>query len=95
MKPCLKSKPADFSTRATNHEPTVQEILEAIDCITTVPREAIEVTVHHGWVRLEGVLLAWGQKEMVDHIVRNVPGVKGLISLIRVEPFQTQRRTLV
>jgi osmotically-inducible protein OsmY len=70
-----------------------ETVIDAIECITTVPVESIHVTVNQGWVRLEGALPAWSQKETVDNIVRNVRGVKGLISLIRVEPFQSQKRT--
>lgn len=65
---------------------TAAAVLEAIECITTIPRESIDVTVHEGWVRLQGTLPDWSQKETVDNIVRRVPGVKGLVSLIEVEP---------
>jgi osmotically-inducible protein OsmY len=60
-------------------------VLNAIDRITTIPREALTVTTYEGWVRLEGTLPNWNQKETVDNVVRHTPGVKGLISLIRVE----------
>ena len=61
-------------------------ILNAIECITTASRESLTVTVHDGWVRLEGNLPCWNQKETVDQVVRHLPGVKGLISLIHVAP---------
>ena len=64
---------------------TATAVLNAIDCITTIPRETLTVTIHQGWVRLEGTLPNWNQKDTVDKVVRHTPGVKGLISLIQVQ----------
>jgi osmotically-inducible protein OsmY len=62
------------------------QILNAIECITTASRESLSVTVDNGWVRLEGTLPCWNQKETVDEVVRQLPGVRGLVSLIYVAP---------
>lgn len=87
MKRSLKPRRTVSAPRVAPRDQTTSAVLEAIDCITTVPHESIAVTVYEGWVRLEGTLPDWSQKETVDNIVRHVPGVKGLISLIQVTPF--------
>ena len=86
MKRAIKSKkniPA--LQKASGDEPVAAAVLNAIDCITTIHRETLRVTVHQGWVRLEGTVPNWNQKETVDSVVRHMPGVKGLISLIQIE----------
>jgi len=85
MKRTSKPKRKPLASRAPRKKGTAVAVLDAIECITTVPRGALDVTVHQGWVRLEGSLPDWSQKETVDEIVRRLPGVKGLVSLIRVE----------
>ena len=72
--------------RQTPDSERAATILNAIECITTAPRECLTVTVHDGWVRLEGTLPCWSQKETVDDVVRHLPGVKGIVSLIHVAP---------
>lgn len=81
------SKPKRKTVCAPSHgnDRTAAEVRNAIECITTVPPGSLNVTVHQGWVRIEGKLSGWNQKDSVDNIARQVPGVKGLISLIRVE----------
>jgi osmotically-inducible protein OsmY len=85
MKPRLPKKRKVPDSAEPPRDNTAASVLEAIDCITTVPREALTITVHEGWVRLEGTLPDWSQKEIVDNVVRHVAGVKGLISLIHVQ----------
>jgi osmotically-inducible protein OsmY len=86
MKRAIKSKKKVPTAQFYGKENcTTAAVLNAIECVTTIPQDSLTVTVHEGWVRLEGILPDWSQKETVDNIVRHVPGVNGLISLIRVE----------
>jgi osmotically-inducible protein OsmY len=49
-----------------------------------VPDERIQVTVHEGWVTLEGDVDYWYQKQAAERDVRSLQGVKGVINNIRV-----------
>ena len=72
------------------HSPSDAEIaaaaVDAIECITTIPHEAIEISVRAGWLTLRGAVQSGTQKEMVEHIVSRLAGVKGVIDLIVLEP---------
>jgi osmotically-inducible protein OsmY len=92
MSRALKTKRTVSAPRTVGKNTTAAAVLEAIECLTTIPRESIAVTVHGGWVRIKGTLPDWSQRETVDHIVRGVPGVKGLISLIEVNPPRSQNK---
>ncbi len=59
---------------------------EAIQWLTTIPREAIKVTARDGWLTLEGELEAHHQAECVEDLMRAVPGVRGVKSKLTVAP---------
>lgn len=49
-----------------------------------VPDERIQVTVHEGWVTLEGDVDYWYQKQAAERAVRGLQGVKGVVNNIKV-----------
>jgi osmotically-inducible protein OsmY len=61
------------------------DIANAIECITTIPTEAIVVTVRDGWVCLGGTLKERHQKEFVEEVVRHLTCVRGVTNLITIE----------
>jgi osmotically-inducible protein OsmY len=61
-------------------------IVEALKWNAHVPNEALDVTVHEGWVTLKGTLDYRYQEEEIERIVRNMMGVRGLTSLIQTRP---------
>ncbi len=56
----------------------------ALEWNTEVPHERIKVTVHEGWVTLEGDVDWHYQKEAAERSVRDLMGVKGVTNLIAV-----------
>ncbi len=51
-----------------------------------VPADKIRVSVDDGWVELSGEVELQLQKELAEHIVRDLPGVKMVVNLIQVKP---------
>lgn len=76
----------DIPELQTGDTERAANILNAIECITTAPRECLIVTVRDGWVRLEGTVPCWSQRDTVDEVVRHLPGVKGTVNMIHVAP---------
>ena len=60
-----------------------------IKCSTTLPKEAIGITVSEGWVTLEGALEWWYQKDIAETAVKYLAGVKGVYNLIVIKPKLT------
>lgn len=62
----------------------------AINWITTVPLNSIKIAVQAGKLILEGMVEDRQQKQVVELVVRNLPGVKGITNLIttRLQPWQ-------
>jgi osmotically-inducible protein OsmY len=61
-------------------------VVEALRWNAHVPNEALDVTVHDGWVTLKGTLDYRYQEDETERIIRNMMGVRGLTSLIRTKP---------
>jgi osmotically-inducible protein OsmY len=60
--------------------------LQAIRWSTTVPQNAVKLTVSSGWITLEG-RLGWDyQRRSAELAVRDLRGVRGISNLIEVEP---------
>jgi osmotically-inducible protein OsmY len=57
---------------------------EAIQWLTTVPRETIKVTARDGWLTLEGEVEERHQAHCIEELVREVPGVRGVRSALTV-----------
>lgn len=61
-----------------------QAVNDAIQWLTTVPRESIRVSILDLWVTLEGEVEAPHQSEFVEEVVRGVPGVRGVRNFLTV-----------
>jgi osmotically-inducible protein OsmY len=57
----------------------------AIQILTTVPSEKLQVTAHDGWLCLKGTLTWRHQRKTVEDVTRHLPGVRGLTDVIEVE----------
>jgi osmotically-inducible protein OsmY len=51
---------------------------EAIQWLTTVPRETIKVIAQDGWLTLEGTVETAYQAQFVEGVLSEVPGVRGV-----------------
>jgi osmotically-inducible protein OsmY len=56
--------------------------INALNWNTSVPMNAVDVTVEHGWVKLEGSVVWFFQREAAENAVRYLKGVKGVSNLI-------------
>ena len=63
-----------------------QAAVHALEWNTWLPRDAVTVTVKHGWVTLEGVLDWQYQRDAAKKAVEHLTGVKGVTSLITLKP---------
>jgi osmotically-inducible protein OsmY len=78
----LAVKLPSFSERA---DPDIaRAALEHLRWNISVPQDKIQVKVEKGWITLEGEVQWQYQKEAAEKAVRNLTGVKGLTSLIRL-----------
>jgi osmotically-inducible protein OsmY len=62
----------------------------AIECLTTVPQETIQVTARNGWLHLEGALSCRHQLRTLEEITRHLPGVRGITDSIAIKPPPNQ-----
>ena len=60
---------------------------DAIQVLTTVPAEKLQVTAHNGWLRLNGTVMWQHQRHTVEDVTRHLPGVRGLTDAIEVEDW--------
>ena len=56
---------------------------DALFWITTVSN-LVKITVHDGWVSLDGLVNWEHQKKAVEEIIQNVPGVRGVNNYIKI-----------
>jgi osmotically-inducible protein OsmY len=61
---------------------------EAIQWLTTVPRETIKVTARDGWLTLEGKVEERHQAQCIEELMREVPGVRGVKNALTVLEHQ-------
>ena len=54
---------------------------DAIECLTTIPLETIQVTARNGWLQLEGTVAREQQRITLEEVTRRLPGVRGVIRL--------------
>jgi osmotically-inducible protein OsmY len=59
--------------------------VDAIECLTTVPLETINVTARHGWLHLDGTVTGVHQRTTVEDVTRHLPGVRGVIDSMVIE----------
>lgn len=61
-------------------------VINALASSSSVPHNAVMVTVEEGWVTLEGSLERQFQKDQAEGIVRKLLGVRGIANRITVKP---------
>jgi osmotically-inducible protein OsmY len=83
MRPVLETNSNGSKPRSRDDELAIAAA-DAIDFITTVPRDTIQIVVRDGWVSLSGTVEEWYQKEAVGNLVRHLPDVTGITNSITV-----------
>ena len=73
------------SSRLTDSDIAAAAV-NAIKAITTVPQDTVKITVHDGWLTLEGTVDGWHQKSAAEEAMRNLAGVKDVTNLIAIKP---------
>ena len=58
---------------------------DVIKWLTTIPPETITVTVKNGWLNLGGEVDWFEQRNILEEIVRRLPGVKGVTNSITLK----------
>jgi osmotically-inducible protein OsmY len=76
VKAARRARPKDAEIQAA--------VCDAIQWITTVPREAIKVTAKDGWVTLEGDVEARHQATSIEELASEVRGVRGVKNALTV-----------
>ncbi len=76
------------SSRRTDSDIAAAAV-DAIKWITTVPEDAVKITVRDGWLSLEGAVEGEHQKRAAEEAVRTLAGVKGVTNLIVIKPKVT------
>ena len=64
-------------------------VAHQIDWFTTIPPHTVEVTVHEGWITLEGQMEWSYQKDAAGNVLQRLPGVRGVTNLIMIKPRRT------
>lgn len=44
----------------------------------SVPADKLRITVHEGWVQLEGEVVVWAQRQTAESALIHLPGIKGI-----------------
>lgn len=71
----------DYRTDAT-----LERVLrDLMDSLARMPADRPSVSVHHGWVTLEGTVTHPFQKQLVANAIREVAGVVGITNQIAIE----------
>jgi osmotically-inducible protein OsmY len=75
-----------LSTAFARSDPEIaRAALDALKWHTAVPEDRVQVKVDNGWVRLEGDVDWFYQKEAAEKAIRVLIGVKGVANLIAVK----------
>lgn len=74
------------ASAAPDDTDVARAVLNTLKWHTTVPDEKVRVTVVDGWVRLEGEVGMYYQKDAAQVAVRHLRGVKGVVNRIEVRP---------
>jgi osmotically-inducible protein OsmY len=71
----------------TYTDPEIAEAaLNALKGSAWVPDAAIKLAVHDGWIRLDGQVAYWYQKDAAERTLIYLHGVKGIWNTITVKP---------
>ena len=76
-----------LSSANQSTDPEIAETAtQALAMNSVVPKDAVQVTVSHGWVTLRGEVEWQYQRREAERVVRNLRGVKGISNLITLRP---------
>jgi osmotically-inducible protein OsmY len=76
-----------LSSANQSTDPEIAETAtRALAMNSVVPKDAVQVTVSHGWVTLRGEVEWQYQRREAERVVRNLRGVKGISNLITLRP---------
>jgi len=73
-------------------EEITRDVLSGLALTVVVPAEHIHVSVHRGWVTLDGKVKWQFQKIAAEYSIWQVPGVLGVHNRIRVEANPSKRK---
>jgi len=82
----LVVKPAGSSQRTDTE--IAAAVRHALEWDVTVPDQAIQSTVSHGMVTLEGVVAHWSERMDAERAVERLAGVKRVANRIQIKPTQ-------
>jgi osmotically-inducible protein OsmY len=63
---------------------------DAINWITTVPLDSLKISAQAGKLILDGTVENPDQKQVVELVVRHLPGITGITNLITIKPQPLQ-----
>ncbi len=72
-----------FDTKRTDTE-IAQAALDALAVNVSVPSNTVKVSVHDGWITLEGQVTTWYQKNAAEEALIHMRGVKGISNNIAI-----------
>lgn len=75
-----------YGTERPKDEQLAHRVLECLAWNPDVPAEAIRVTVHNGWITLEGAVQWQHQRESVEVPLRLLHGVVGITTNLTLLP---------
>ena len=79
----IEVKLADSSRRTDGD--IAAAAVDQIDWNSTIPKGVAQVTVHDGWITLQGEFEGWHEKDAVESAVKHLEGVKGVTNLITLK----------
>jgi osmotically-inducible protein OsmY len=71
-----------------------QAVRHSLEWDVVVPDTQIRSTVSKGWVTLEGEVGAWHERDAAERAIRNLPGVRGMISKLEVSLPSAKSETI-
>ncbi len=74
------------SDKKTADDEIAQRAIDIISWDATIPADAVQVKVRHGWVTLTGELDWQYQKKAAEEDVHKLTGVKGVLNEIKLKP---------
>jgi len=93
-KPGLANRPTGWVKRPdinrSNDDDLALAAAKAIECLTTVPLETLNVTARNGRLHLEGTVACSHQVTTLQEVTRHLPGVQGVIDSITINSVPTR-----
>lgn len=76
---------------SAEHQRTDTDIATAavhqLEWSTSIPKDALTVTVRDGWVTLEGELEWWYQRIAAEEVLKDMAGVRGIRNQVAIRPL--------